>query len=65
MPIDGSDSSFRDSKRAIEIAKYANEEIIFMHAVVNPPYLEYKGGGPFIIHYIEEAKRQAEMWFMM
>lgn len=64
VPLDGSDSSFRAAKFAIKIAKLANADIIFMHAVVNPPYMEYKSAGPFIIHYIEEAKKHAEMWYM-
>jgi nucleotide-binding universal stress UspA family protein len=64
VPLDGSDSSFRAAKFAIKIAKLENAEIIFLHAVVNPPYLEYKGAGQFILHYIEEAKRHAEMWYV-
>jgi len=64
VPLDGSDSSFRAAKFAIKIAKPENAEIIFLHAVVNPPYLEYKAAGPYIIHYIEEAKRHAEMWYL-
>ena len=64
VPLDGSDSSFQAAKYAIKIAKMANAEIIFMHAVVNPPYVEYKAAGLVIMHYIEEAKRHAEMWYM-
>lgn len=64
VPLDGSDSSFHAAKYAIKIAKMANAEIIFMHAVVNPPYVEYKTAGLVILHYIEEAKRYAEMWYM-
>jgi nucleotide-binding universal stress UspA family protein len=64
VPLDGSDSSFQAVKYAIKIAKMANAEIIFMHAVVNPPYVEYKTAGLVITHYIEEAKRHAEMWYM-
>lgn len=63
VPLDGSDSSFQAAKYAIKIAKPANAEIIFMHAVVNPPYVEYKTAGLVIVHYIEEAKRHAEMWY--
>jgi nucleotide-binding universal stress UspA family protein len=37
VPLDGSDWSFRAAKYAIKIAKMANAEIIFMHAVVNLP----------------------------
>lgn len=64
VPLDGSDSSFQAAKYAIKIAKMANAEIIFMHAVVNPPYVEYKTAGLVILHYIEEAKRHAEMWYL-
>jgi nucleotide-binding universal stress UspA family protein len=38
VPLDGSDYSFRATRYAIKIAKMANAEILFMHAVVNPPY---------------------------
>jgi nucleotide-binding universal stress UspA family protein len=34
-----------------------------MHAVVNPPYMDFKTPGNKIVHYIEEAKRHAQMWF--
>ena len=64
VPLDGSDSSFKAAKYAIKIAKPEKAEIIFMHAVVNPPYVEYSAGGIAITHYIEEAKRHAEMWYM-
>jgi nucleotide-binding universal stress UspA family protein len=63
VPLDGSDSSFQAAKYAIKIAKMANAEIIFMHAVVNPLYVEYKTAGLVIMHYIEEAKRNADMWY--
>jgi len=63
VPLDGSDSSFRAAKYAIKLAKPENAEIIFMHAVVNPPYVEYKTAEVVIYHYIEEAKRHAEMWY--
>jgi nucleotide-binding universal stress UspA family protein len=63
VPLDGSDSSFRAGRYAIKIAKPANAEIVFMHAVVKPPYVEYKGAGLIIVHYIEEAKRQADKWY--
>lgn len=64
VPLDGSDSSFQAARYAIKIAKMAKAEITFMHAVVNPPYVEYKTAGLVITHYIEEAKRHAEMWYM-
>lgn len=63
VPLDGSDSSFRAAKYAIKIAKPANAEVIFLHAVVKPPYVEFKGAGIVIVHYIEEAKRQADKWY--
>ena len=64
VPIDGSESSFQAAKYAVRFAKIANAEIIFMHAVVNPPYMDYKTPGNVIVHYIEEAKRHAQMWFV-
>lgn len=64
VPLDGSDSSFRAARYAIKIAKMSKAEIIFMHAVVNPPYVEYKSAELVILQYIEEAKRHAEMWYM-
>lgn len=63
VPLDGSDSSFQAAKYAIKLAKMADAEVIFMHAIVNPPYVEYKSAGLVIVHYIEEAKRHAEMWY--
>jgi nucleotide-binding universal stress UspA family protein len=63
VPLDGSDSSFRAAKYAIKIARLANAEIILLHAVVNPPYVEYHSAGIMISTYVEEAKRQAEMWY--
>jgi nucleotide-binding universal stress UspA family protein len=64
VPLDGSNSSFQAARYAIRIAKMANAEIIFMHAVVNPPYVEYKTAGLVIMHYIEEAKKHAETWYV-
>jgi nucleotide-binding universal stress UspA family protein len=63
VPLDGSDSSFQAATYAIKIAKMANAEILFMHAVVNPPYFEYKATGLVIMRYIDEAKLHAEMWY--
>ncbi len=63
VPLDGSDSSFQAAKYAVKLAKMADAEIIFMHAIVNPPYVEYKSAGLVIMHYIDEAKRHAEMWY--
>lgn len=63
VPLDGSDSSFRAGEYAIKLAKMANAEVFFMHAVVNPPYIEYRAAGQMITTYIDEAKRQAQMWY--
>jgi len=64
VPIDGSDSSIRAAKYAVKIANMANADIIFMHAVVNPPYVEYETAGVVVPAHTEEARRHAEMWFM-
>ena len=64
VPLDGSDSSFRAAKYAIKIAKMANAEIIFVHAVVNPPYGEGRGAGIMITAYIKEARELAELWYV-
>jgi nucleotide-binding universal stress UspA family protein len=64
VPLDGSDLSFQAAKYAIEIARMVKAEIIFTHVVANPPYIEYKGAGLVLVHYVEEAKRQAEMWYV-
>ncbi|MEW6604760.1 MAG: universal stress protein [Thermoproteota archaeon] len=63
VPLDGSDPSFHAARYAIKLAKMVNAEIIFMHAVVNPPYVEYRTAGIAIVRYIEEAKRQADSWY--
>ena len=64
VPLDGSDPSFRAAKYAIKVAKMANAEIIFVHAVVNPPYGDAKGAGVMITAYIKEARELAELWYM-
>ena len=64
VPLDGSDSSFRAAKYAIRIAQMANAEIIFVHAVVNPPYGEGRGVGIMITAYIKEARELAELWYV-
>jgi nucleotide-binding universal stress UspA family protein len=64
VPLDGSDSSFRAAKYAIKVAKMANAEIIFMHAVVNPPYGDARGAGIMITAYIKEARELAELWYI-
>ncbi|HKH85528.1 MAG TPA: universal stress protein [Nitrososphaera sp.] len=64
VPLDGSDSSFRAAKYAIKIAKMANAEIIFVHAVVNPPYGDVRGAGVMITAYIKEARELAELWYV-
>ena len=63
VPLDGSDPSFRAAKFAITIAKPANAQIIFMHAVVNPPYVGYAAAGNVIVRYIEDAKHEADSWY--
>lgn len=63
VPLDGSDSCFKAARYAIDIAKMAKAKIICVHAVVNTPYLEYKGAGIVIARYLDEAKRHAEMWY--
>jgi nucleotide-binding universal stress UspA family protein len=64
VPLDGSDSSFRAAKYAIKVAKMANAEIIFVHAVVNPPYGDGRGAGVMITAYIKEARELAELWYV-
>ena len=64
VPLDGSDSSFRAAKYAIKVAKMANAEIIFMHAVVNPPYGDPRSAGIMITAYIKEARELAELWYV-
>jgi nucleotide-binding universal stress UspA family protein len=63
VPLDGSESSFRSAEYAIKLAKTLKAKIIFMHAVVNPPYVQYHNAGILITTYIEEAKRNAETWY--
>jgi nucleotide-binding universal stress UspA family protein len=63
VPLDGSDPSFSAAKYAIKLAKMTNAEVLFTHVVVNPPYIEYRAAGQMITTYIDEAKRQAEMWY--
>ena len=64
VPLDGSDSSFRAAKYAIKVAKMANAEICFVHAVVNPPYGDPRGAGIMITAYIKEATELAELWYI-
>jgi nucleotide-binding universal stress UspA family protein len=64
VPLDGSDFSFRGAKYAIKVAKMANAEIFFMHAVVNPPYGDPRSGGMMISSYIKEATELAELWYI-
>lgn len=64
MPLDGSDPSIQAAKYAVKLAKMVKAEIIFMHAMVNPPYAESKSAELVVTHYIEEAKHHAEMWYM-
>jgi nucleotide-binding universal stress UspA family protein len=63
VPLDGSDSSFQAAKYAIRLAKMANAELFFMHAVVNLPFLEYKSTAVVASSYKDEAKLHAGMWY--
>lgn len=65
VPLDGSDSSFKAAKYAVKLAKLAGAKLIFMHAVANPPYVEFKSAGIVMTQYIEAAKKYAEGWFAM
>ena len=64
VPLDCSDSSFRAAKYAIKVAKMANAEICFVHAVVNPPYGDPRSAGIMITAYIKEATELAELWYV-
>ncbi len=64
VPLDGSDYSFRAARYAIKVAKMANAEIFFMHAVVNPPYGDPRSSGTMISAYIKEATELAELWYL-
>ena len=64
VPLDGSDSSLRAAKYAIKVAKMANADIFFMHAVVNPPYGDPRGAGIMITAYIKEATEFVELWYI-
>ena len=64
VPLDGSDYSFRAAKYAIKLAKMANAEIFFMHAVVNSPYGDPRSSGIMISSYIKEATEHAELWYL-
>lgn len=63
VPLDGSDSSFKAARYAVRLAKLSGARLILTHAVVDPPYVEFKTAGIVVTHYIEEAKRHAEMWY--
>ena len=65
VPLDGSNSSFNAAKYAIKLAKMANAEVTFVHAVVNPPYRAYHSAGTLIASFIKEAKQHAEMWYIL
>jgi nucleotide-binding universal stress UspA family protein len=64
VPLDGSDYSFRAAKYAIKVAKMANAEIIFMHAVVNPPYGDPRSSGIMISSYTKAATELTELWYL-
>src|SRR5918992_3348136 len=64
VSLDGSDYSFRAAKYAIKLAKMANAEVFFMHAVVNSPYGDPRSSGIMISSYIKEAREHAELWYL-
>lgn len=64
VPLDGSDSSFEAAKYAIRLAKMSGAEIIFMHALANPPYIDARSAGMMLPTYIDETRRHAETWYM-
>lgn len=41
----------------------ANAEIIFMYAVVNPPYGDPRSAGIMITAYIKETRELEELWY--
>lgn len=63
VPMDGSEPSFRAAGFAVKLAKMSGAEVKLMHAVVNPPYVDYTSAGTMLVHYIEDAKRRAEEWY--
>jgi nucleotide-binding universal stress UspA family protein len=65
VPLDGSEWSFRAAKYALKIAKMANTEIVFVHAVVSLPSTAYANvhAGILIPRYMEEAKKEAQKWY--
>ena len=63
VPLDGSDSSFKAAEYAVKLAKLTGVDLLFMHAVANPPYVEFKSAGIVMTQYIDAAKRYAEAWF--
>jgi len=65
VPLDGSDWSFRAAKYAIKIAKMANAEMVYVHAVVSLPATAYANvhAGVLIPRYIEESKKEAQKWY--
>jgi nucleotide-binding universal stress UspA family protein len=65
VPLDGSEWSFRAAKYALKIAKMANTEIVFVHAVVSLPSTAYANvhAGVLIPRYMEEAKKEVQKWY--
>lgn len=63
VPLDGSEYSFAAARYAIELAKMSGAEIICVHSIVNPPYVDYSSAGVLIPRYLDEAKLKAESWF--
>ena len=64
VPLDGSDFAFRAAEYSINLAKLTGGEIIFVHAIVDMPYIEYMSPGVLTApRYIEEAKKLTDEWF--
>lgn len=63
VPLDGSDYSFRAAEYAILLSKMSNADILCLHCIVNPPYGQYMTAGFLIASYIDEAKKDANIWY--
>jgi nucleotide-binding universal stress UspA family protein len=63
VPLDGSKDSFQAASFAVKLAKPFGAEVFFVHSVVGPQYLQYETGAVLVLHYIEDAKSNAEEWY--
>jgi nucleotide-binding universal stress UspA family protein len=63
VPLDGSKYSTDAAKYAVDLAKMSGAEILCVHSIVNPPYMDYTSAGLMIPRYLDEAKLKAEGWF--